>query len=237
LPRRVSRLPIKSASVLLALVALLVSPASADFILKCMVDDTSGKKFEETVKQTDTKCRADFGEFSVIQTSTSNKAKMLVHSLKIYFETDNDSLIKLLGKNISGGNSGQEGANKFEQTKEAKTINGYETRAFKANFKGIRMTVFVTQGYPSKKEFDAKEFEKTMRNWLGAKVTSDFDDVLAVAEQCSGFPIQMVTENLDTNYTLTFEEIRKADLDNREFEVPSDYNLVDPSGFLELLGH
>jgi hypothetical protein len=60
-----SRHSIEIAGVVLLLLALFVSGAKADFIVKCMVE-TSGQRFEETIKQTDTKRRADFSEFSVI---------------------------------------------------------------------------------------------------------------------------------------------------------------------------
>jgi hypothetical protein len=36
----------------------------------------------------------------------------------------------------------------------------------------------------------------------------------------------MVTENLRQNYSLTFETLQKANLDDREFEVPNDYTEV-----------
>jgi hypothetical protein len=207
----------KFASAVLLLLAFAISAAKADFILKWMVD-TSGQRFEVAIKQTDTKLRADFSEFSVIQSSTTDNATMLIHASKVYIKLDKFLSQILTEINKSGGNSG---TGSFARTGHTETINGYETEEFQANLEGIQITLFVTPNFP-----DAGEFEKTMRNWLTSPAVNAFHDVLAVAEKCSGFPIRMVTENLRPNYSLTFETLQKANLDDREFEVPNDYTEV-----------
>ena len=85
----------KIATTVLLLQVFSISAAKADFILKFM-GETSGQTFatfEVTIKQTDTKQRSDFREYSVIQSSKTNEATILLHASRISIKGEN--LIKM----------------------------------------------------------------------------------------------------------------------------------------------
>jgi hypothetical protein len=214
----------KIASAVPILLALLMSAAKADFILKYMVE-TSDQRFEETLKQTDTKLRVDFLEYSFIQSYTSNKATILIHTIRTYMMLDSESMRSMLS--VIGKVGGRFGADDLKPTGKTETINGYETREFKGNTGGIQISVFVTENLAIE-----KKFEKTMRKWLNSPCADAFQDILAVAEKCSGFPIRIVYAPLGTTFSLTFESLEGASFDDREFAVPNDYTEMPLSGLL-----
>lgn len=206
----------KIATAVLVLLELFVSAAKADFILKYMVE-TSGQSFEMAMKLTDTKMRLDYSEYSLIQSSASNNLTILIHTSRTYMKLDSESLkltLSLVGK--LGGNFFD--TEDLKPTGKTETINGYETREFKGNTGLARISVFVTENFQSDREID-----EMMRKWVNSPAADAFRDISAVAQKCSGFPIRMVYEPLGTTYSLTFESLKKAILDDREFAVPNDY--------------
>jgi hypothetical protein len=220
----------KIATAALLLLVFSLSTAKADFILKFMCE-TSGQTFETfevTIKQTDTKQRTDFREYSVIQSSKTNEATILLHASRISIKLENLREM-FTAMNILGGNSGTGGTVDFKQTGKTETIKGYETRELKGNFGGLPFSIFLTDNLPAE-----TSSEKTMLTWLNSHAADAFQDLLAASEKLSGFPMRMVTEYLGTKYVLTYESLEEANLDDREFAVPNDYTELALS---ELFGH
>jgi hypothetical protein len=203
----------KIAIAVFLLLALLVYAAKADFILKYIVE-TSGQRFEETIKETETKQRTDFPGYSIILSSTMNKATVLIHTSKTYMRVDNAFIRTIFDK--LGVKFGTGETMDFKPTGKTETINGYETREFKGNVGGIQMNVFATDSFQI-----GKGVEKMMRDWTHSPVADGFQDVLAAMEKGTGWPIRIVMENLGT--TCIFESLKETSLDDREFAVPNDY--------------
>ena len=231
----------KFASAVLLLLAFAISAAKADFILKFMVETseqtsegTIKRTFEATIKQTDTKQRADFPEYSVIQSSTTNEATMLLHTSKISLKLDN--LREMFNK--FGDNSRTSGTGDFKPTGKTERINGYETRELTGNFGGLPLSIFLTDNLTDNLSVE-KSFENTMRNWLSSRPADAFQDFLAMSEKLAGFPRRIVTEYGGTKYVLTYESLEESNLDDREFAVPNDYTELSLSelSLSELFGH
>jgi Domain of unknown function (DUF4412) len=203
----------KIASAVFLLLALLVYAAKADFILKYIVE-TSGQRFEETIKETETNQRTDFPGYSIILSSTVNKATVLIHTSKTYMRVDNAFIRTIFDK--LGVKFGTGETRDFKPTGKTETINGYETREFKGNVGGIQMNVFATDSFQI-----GKGVEKMMSDWTHSPVTDGFQDVLAAMEKGTGWPIRIVMETLGT--TCIFESLKETNLDDREFAVPNDY--------------
>ena len=186
-----------------------------------------GQTFEATIKQTDTKRRTDFSEYSVIQSSTTNEATLLLHTSRISLKLDNLRDMST-AMNKLGDNSGTSGTGDFKPTGKTETINGYKTREFNGNFGGFPLSIFLTDNLLVEKS------EKTVRNWLNSRAADPFQDLLAASEKLLGFPMQDGSEYGGTKYVLTFESLREAIFDDREFAVPNDYTELSLS---ELFGH
>jgi hypothetical protein len=203
----------KIASAVFLLLALLVYVAKADFILKYIIE-TSGQRFEETIKETETKQRSDFPGYSIILSSTTNKATILIHASKTYMRADNAFLRTMLDKFGIKFDTGE--TRDFKPTGKTATINGYETREFKGNVGGIQMSVFATDSFQI-----GKGVEKMMRDWTHSPFADGFQDALAAAEKGTGWPIRVVMETLGTTYI--FESLKETNVDDREFAIPNDY--------------
>jgi len=135
--------------------------------------------------------------------------------------------------NKLGGNSGTSGTGDFKATGKTERINGYETRELTGNFGGLPLSIFLTDNLTDNLPVE-KSFEDTMRNWLNSRPADAFQDFLAVSEKLAGFPIRIVTEYDGKKYVLTYESLKEANLDDREFAVPNDYTELSLS---ELFGH
>jgi hypothetical protein len=198
----------KITRIALLLMALFVYAAKADFTLKYIID-MSGQRFEETIKQTETKQRIDLAGYSIIQSSGTTKGTILIPASRTYMGVDMNAL---------GGKFGSGKPVDFKPTDKKETINGYETREFKANAGGIQITVFTTHSFPI-----AKSVEKVMRDWNTSPTADAFQKILAAVENGTGWPIRIIMETSETNYIMTFESLHEGDIDDREFAVPNDY--------------
>jgi Domain of unknown function (DUF4412) len=210
----------KIAIAVFALLELVVSVSRADFIMRWL-GEKEGQTFELTIEQTDINLRADFLDYSLIQSIDSDESKGLLNSAHLYFKF---STLKMFDRVIKG--NGSSGAGEFESTGKTQIINGYETREFKAVWGNAKLDVFVTDDVPPE-----KALERTMHNWLSSRSVTAFKGLLA-AGKVPGWPIRFVLENLGMKIVLTFESIEEAKVAESEFVVPDDYTEVP---FLESL--
>jgi hypothetical protein len=198
-----------------------VSAAKADLIFKCLEETSSGQRFESIIKQTDTKCRYDYGEISFIVSFTANIATFLIHKSRTYSNVDCKTLRMLCS--IIGGLGPKLKAEDLTATGKTETINGYQTREFKGVVAGMETSIFVTENLPLQ-----KKIKEMSRKWLNSPCADALQDLLAAQEGAfsSGLAMRTVREILGTTYSTTLESVDEVSLGDREFTVPNDYREV-----------
>jgi hypothetical protein len=203
------------------LLGFFVSAAKADLIFKCLVETSSGQSFEETIKQTDTKMRIDAPQASIIESSTTNIATLLIHATKTYSNADGETLRILLS--LAGQLGGKLKPENLIATGRTETINGYPTREFKGVIAGIQIRSFVTESFPLE-----KKVREMSRKWQNSIAADAFQDLMVGmnAGFSSGLAIRIVYEILGTTYSTTLESLEEVRLDDNEFKVPNNYQEV-----------
>jgi len=198
-----------------------VSAAKADLIFKCLEETSSGQRFESLIKQTDTKCRYDFGDISFIVSSTADIATFLIHKSRTYSNVDCKTLRMLCS--LIGGLGPKLKAEDLTATGKTETINGYPTREFKGVVAGIQISICITENMPLQ-----KKIKEMSRKWMNYPCADALQDLSAAQEGAfsSGLAMRIVKEILGRTYSTTLESVEEVSLDDREFTVPNDYREV-----------
>ncbi len=204
-------------SSLLAVCLLSAAAARADLVIVEKIDN-SGRFSEMTLKMKGDKERIDTSTMSIITDLNTGDAITIMHSTKTFMKMPGATTKAFFEQMKSANPAASDIPPKLTATGRTEKINGYDTEEYLSDAKPDKKSYWIARdfpGYPAIHD-DMLKLRKAGISALGKGFTQEPEDF-------PGMPIRKERETNGRKTTSTLISAKEEPVDDKEFEVPSDY--------------